>query len=211
MTTEKSINPIFLQPFFGFPSNNNKVLQILYPLFSVLLIAYTARKLLDKEKVRKYIGPIAQKISLAITKLHKTTFIIVNTIFIITPFVLTGLFFTSLFRTICNQKNFEDKWENTSKYSKVNDFLYFLGAGLTMLSIFTPFYSLIVNVQTPDLTISGEKFTFTDVTLCVSASLLALALIMSLISMVAPSLTEPSSYIEESKTESKDQKITKKE
>ena len=182
-----------LQPIFGIPAHNNKLLQLLYPLLSSLLIAYAVYKLLQKEKMKKFIESLCEKLGCIPPEISPTSHAVFKIIFVNTSIIFGLLFCISLIRTISSKQNFEGKWQDTSKYSKINDFLYFSGAATVIIAAIIPFYALLSDTKLP---YTKDNFSVDEITLYIATALLACALIMSLVSIVLPSLTEPNSFIE---------------
>lgn len=173
-------------------SNNNKSLsrayslfiQVAYPVFSSVFILNTISVLLEKKKIKAYFER-SLKMDLYFPPALQTSLSVVS-------LVLGVLFFLSFLRVVWSVNKVKDKL-NEPNYSKANDFLFWLGAGLAMSSAVIPGFLLLSDVKSPSCVIFEEVFYSTEMIAYVAAMLFICALCMSVISMFFPSLTESKS------------------
>lgn len=189
-------NHWFLKPFFGVPAHNNKLLQVLYPAFSLFAIA-EALIILEHKKRLGPLLKIYEKFANMLYKMPDTAKIAIGGLQFSTGFAMLILVLTSFIRTVRNKENFSNKIDNTSRYSKLNDFCYWLGAlGAGLAMVVLPFTFDIGATQNIDFNLKGAVFNSNEFLLLVAAGILALALTMSIISTFFPNLTRPRSVQE---------------
>lgn len=194
-------NGLLLRPFFGIPSHNNKAIQLLYAVSSIALIAHVINRMPESYKIKQWFNPVFTSIKSAPKWLQNT----INYALLASSITLSFLFFVSLFRTIFSKQNFNDKLNNTSHYSQINDIVYWLGAGVILSSLIIPCFKLIYGITIPEINIAGEALSIDNLLLFIGAGFILTGLTMSLISTMVPSLTLPKSYVDQAATIQKEE------
>ena len=206
MAPQVGKNHYLLKPFFGIPNHNSKTLQILYPLVSLILIAYSLSIMPETYQLKKFISSTFSFLQ----KMPTTLQFIGKLLMLSSPFIMSILCIVSFVRLVCIYKvekqedgknkyihqNWTNKLEYSSYYSKINDGLYWLGAIGAVLSLGFIIYNMITNFKIDNFKISGELLSADKVIIFVSAIILSLAVLMSIISTFAPCLTQPKSFIQ---------------
>ncbi len=198
-------NHKLLRPFFGIPAHNSKVLQILYPLFSLILIVNAIKIILERYHLKQKVSPLLKGLLSELPYVARVLFAI---LMYSSQCILAILCLVSFVRVIVLYKkntvdgkteyvftNWNNKIKHTSSYSKVNDLLYWFGSFGAILSCGCTIYNIISNDRITDIEVLGEVLSADKIIIFISAVLLIIALLMSLISTFIPSLTEPQSFV----------------